>query len=92
MLFRRSGALARISLDEKDHPRIIAITDIQLRRILARLAHSVKGTEQGLVATAPPTDLVKDILALGEWTFPTLEGIIQSPAMRLDGTVFNEPG
>ena len=37
-------------------------------------------------------DLVKDILALGEWDFPALEGIIQAPAMRQDGTVFNEPG
>jgi hypothetical protein len=37
-------------------------------------------------------DLVKDILALGEWNFPALEGIIQAPAMRQDGTVFNKPG
>ena len=66
-LFRRSGSLARISLDEKDHPRIETITDIQLRGILARRAYFLKETEKGLVATAPPMDLVKDILALGEW-------------------------
>ena len=59
---------------------------------MARCAHFLKETEKGLVATAPPMDLVKDILALGEWNFPALEGIIQAPAMRLDGTVLNEPG
>jgi hypothetical protein len=91
-LFRRSGALARISLDEKDHPRIIALTDIQLWGILARHAHFVKETEQGLVATAPPMDLVKDILSLGEWNFPGLEGIIQAPALRPDGSVLSEAG
>ncbi len=92
-LFRRSGTLARISLDEKDHPRIIALTDIQLRGILARHAHFLKETEQGLVAAAPPLDLVKDILALGEWpSFPALEGIIQAPAIRPDGTVLSEAG
>ena len=78
-LFRRSGALVRISLDEKDHPGSYALNDIQLRGILARHAHFLKETEQGLVATAPPMDLVKDILALGEWSFPALEGIVQSP-------------
>ena len=73
-LFRRSGSLTRISLDEKDHPRIETLSDAQLRGILARCAHFLKETEKGLVATAPPMDLVKDILALGEWTFPALGG------------------
>lgn len=91
-LFRRSGSLARISLDEKDHPRIETVSDVQLRGILARCARFLKETEKGPVATAPPMDLVKDILALGEWNFPALEGIIQAPAMRLDGTVLNQPG
>lgn len=91
-LFRRSGSLARISLDEKDHPRIEAINDNQLRGILARCAYFLKETEKRMVPTAPPMDLVKDILALGEWGFPPLEGIIQAPALRLDGTVLNVPG
>ena len=45
-----------------------------------------------MVATAPPKDLAKDILALGEWTFPPLEGIIQPPTLRPDGSVFSDPG
>lgn len=91
-LFRRSGGLVRISLDEKDHPHIESINDIQLRGILARCAYFWKETDKGRVATAPPLDLVKDILALGEWTFPPLEGIVQAPTLRPDGTVFSDPG
>lgn len=91
-LFRRSGTLARISSDEKQNPRIETINDNQLRGILARCAHFLKETEKGMVATSPPMDLVKDILALGDWNFPPLEGIIQVPALRLDGTVLNQPG
>jgi hypothetical protein len=91
-LFRRSGSLVRISVDEKEHPRIETLGDTQLRSRLARVAHFLKKTDEGMVPTAPPMDLVKDILALGEWNFPALEGIIQAPAMRQDGTVFNKPG
>lgn len=92
VLFRRSGTLARISSDEKQNPRIETINDNQLRGILARCAHFLKETEKGMVPTSPPMDLVKDILALGNWNFPPLEGIIQAPAMRPDGTVLNQPG
>jgi len=91
-LFRRAGGLVRISRDEKNHPKIINLTDVQLRGMIARSASFFKETEKGLVATAPPMDTVKDILALGEWSFPALEGLVQAPVMRPDGTVFTEPG
>ncbi len=92
VLFRRFGSLARISLDEKAHPRIEIINDIQLRGVLARCAYFWKETDKGRVATAPPLDLVKDILGLGEWSFPPLEGIVQAPTLRPDGSVFSDPG
>jgi hypothetical protein len=91
-LFRRFGNLVRISLDEKAHPHIEIINDIQLRGILARCAYFWKETDKGKVATVPPLDLVKDILGLGEWSFPPLEGIVQAPTLRPDGSVFNDPG
>ncbi len=91
-LFRRSGNLVRISLNERDHPRIETINDVHLRGKLARCAYFFKETDKGMVATAPPKDLAKDILALGEWTFPPLEGIIQAPTLRPDGSVFSDPG
>jgi hypothetical protein len=39
-------------------------------------------------------DVVKDILAIPpiEWEFPPLQGIIESPALREDGTLITSPG
>jgi hypothetical protein len=91
-LFVRSGSLARVSLDEKDTPRIVALNDVQLRGMLARHAFFFKDTENGPVPTSPPLDVVKDILHLGEWPFPALEGIVQSPVLRPDGSILVEPG
>jgi hypothetical protein len=91
-LFRRSGSLVRVSLDEKNTPKIISLNDAHLRGILARRAFFLKDTDKGPVPTSPPLDVVKDILHLGEWTFPTLEGIVQAPVMRPDGTILVEPG
>jgi hypothetical protein len=38
--------------------------------------------------------MVKDLLALPplEWGFPALQGIIEAPALRTNGTVIAEPG
>ena len=60
-VFRRSGNLVKISKDEKDYPKISILGDMQLRGILARVAHFLKETENGPVPTSPPMDLVKDI-------------------------------
>ena len=91
-LFRRSGSLVRIFLDEKNTSKIIALNDVQLRGVLARHARFMRETEAGSFPTSPPIDAVKDILHLGDWTFPALEGIVQSPVMRPDGTILLEPG
>lgn len=40
----------------------------------------------------PHKDVVKNILAVGEWPFPALQGIVEAPALRADGTVLTEPG
>jgi hypothetical protein len=91
-LFRRSGNLVRIFQDEKNTPKIIALNDVQLRGVLARHALFMRETKAGSFPTSPPMDAVKDILHLGDWTFPALEGIVQSPVLRPDGTILVEPG
>ena len=39
-------------------------------------------------------DMVKDLLAMPptEWGFPALQGIIEAPALREDGTIITTPG
>ena len=47
--------------------------------------------KSGFVNCFPHKDVVKNILALGE-VVPALQGIVEAPALRPDGTVLMEPG
>ena len=92
-IFRRSGALTRISLDEKQRPYTEVLGESAFRGCLARSCNFVRITVKGdRVAVPPPLDVVRDCLSLGEWQFPALLGITEAPLIRPDGTVMNKPG
>jgi len=92
-IFRRSGALTRVSLDEKQMPYTEALGESAFRGCLARSCNFVRITVKGdRVAVPPPLDVVRDCLSLGEWQFPSLLGITETPVIRPDGTVMNKPG
>jgi hypothetical protein len=40
----------------------------------------------------PPKEVIEMLLDLGQWSFPTVVGIINSPTMRSDGSLITEPG
>jgi hypothetical protein len=40
----------------------------------------------------PPTDVIETLLFRGDWDFPTVVGIINTPTMRPDGSLLLEPG
>jgi len=40
----------------------------------------------------PPNDVIDTLLELGHWGFHTVKGIINSPTMRRDGSLIEEPG
>jgi hypothetical protein len=40
----------------------------------------------------PPVWTAKGILARGAWSFPELEGVIETPTIRADGSILDEPG
>ncbi len=91
-IFVRSGALARIVEDESGTPRIQTLTDDHLRGRMARVADFVRVTESGKTLVNPPDVVVKDVQALGSWPLPTLEGLVESPILRPDGSICDEPG
>src|SRR5439155_21573586 len=42
---------------------------------------------------SPPIDIVRDVLALGAWpSLPPLEGLVEVPVLRPDGSVLTTPG
>jgi hypothetical protein len=92
-IFRRSGMLVRINLDEKGNPYVENLNESAFRGCLARACNFLRdGAKNEPVAISPPLDVVRDCISLGEWAFPPLLGITETPVMRPDGTVMTQPG
>lgn len=55
--------------------------------------YETKG-EEIWIACLPCNDAIKDILALApaEWRFPPLQGVIETPCLRADGTIVQQAG
>jgi hypothetical protein len=92
VVFVRGGALARIRKDEGERPIIEQLGEASLRGILARAAYFARVTDKSAQHVAPPKEIVQDVLALGSWPLPPLEGITETPVLRADGTVLTTPG
>jgi putative DNA primase/helicase len=75
--------------------RLRPVTDDMMRDQLSRVARWERydGRAKKLVATDPPKDVAKTILARdGDWRFRCLAGVITTPTLRPDGSVLAEPG
>jgi putative DNA primase/helicase len=71
------------------------VTPVYLRDLLSRHAvwQSYVVRESKTVTRDPPMDIAKTILGRsGEWSFPTVNGVISTPTMRPDGSLITEPG
>ena len=95
-LFVRGHKLVRVTEDKAAGPLIEEFNVDMMTGRLARDAdfYTEQLTLLRLIRTTakPPTIMVRDILALGEWPFPRLDGIIECPTLRPDGTVLEQPG
>jgi hypothetical protein len=74
---------------------------VYMRDILGRHATWVKrsesvkveGGDKKVAAVNPPTEVAATILArAGDWTLPTISGVITTPTMRADGSLLTEQG
>ncbi|OGN72017.1 MAG: hypothetical protein A2X25_12780 [Chloroflexi bacterium GWB2_49_20] len=96
LIFIRSGFLSRIRTDEIQTSFIEPLSDVALRGRLARIANFY--SERTYKKTTfkdpvpPPYEIVRDILSLGAWPFPRIEGLIETPTIRPDGSLLNDPG
>jgi hypothetical protein len=94
-IFVRAGRLVCIHKEETGRHIIADVNDRMLRNRLTRAADFYEvSKKEGFTNCPPPMDVVKDILAMPpiEWGFPALQGIIEAPALREDGTIITEPG
>jgi hypothetical protein len=93
-LFARDGKAVRVTEDESGRHVMTEALDRILRNRLTRSADFYEVRSKDIQNCAPPMDVVTDILAMPpiEWGFPPLQGIIESPALREDGTLITVPG
>lgn len=95
-LFSRGGELVRVRKDEVGKTLIDAVDENILRGRMDTCAnfYTAKENDSGTIFTpcSPPLDVARNVIALGEWQFPRLVGVIECPALRPDGTVIMTPG
>lgn len=104
-IYQRSDSLVRVvrlvvGVDEEGIGRdsgamiLRPATKPWLREQFARVAKWERPGKKGaMVRTDPPPDAASAYLdRVGEWNLRFLQGITQSPTMRADGTILQEPG
>jgi len=88
--------IASLADDEGRDSGALILKDVEtpwLREQFARTARWIKPTKDGFTRKDPPSDAATAYLArVGDWKLRFLQGITQSPTMRADGAVLQEPG
>ena len=96
-IFVRGNQLVRLLND--NGLKFDILDESALRGLLARSSGFVRYEGQDdddkpmYVKVPPPINVVKDILSLGSWpNIPPIEGIIETPSIRPDGSILDLPG
>ena len=89
---RWAGTLARVKVDEQGRPVTEPYDKDALRNQMSLVADYYQAHKDQLVDRYPPRELAADILALHEWPFPTLHAVVESPTLRPDGSILDQPG
>ena len=88
-LFVRGNHLVRLHDATRQHgPVIVMLGEHELRGALARAADF----ESDGHPVSPPIDVVRDVLALGKWSFPRLERVVEAPVLRPNGSILSAVG
>lgn len=103
-VFQRGGELVRVvrldASEDSDGVRrdrgatiIVPANEHALAQKLARRAKFVRVNSKGEARPADvPIDFTRHLARKGEWTLPTLAGVVNCPTMRRDGSILQTPG
>jgi len=89
-LFRRSGGVARLVLD--DGARIELADEATTYGFLARAADWVRVTEDAVVSVSPVRDVARDMLAYPDSSLGPLDSVVSAPVFGASGKLITEPG
>jgi hypothetical protein len=73
-------------------PVIVPVSHARLLAMLDAAAVWVKQRRGKLAPSLPPALIATQVQALLEWPVPYLEGVVESPTLRPDGSVLSVPG
>lgn len=98
-IFRRGGCLVQLARDEvkakgiirpPESPTIQPLARARLRELMSDSAWWLDGKGKPV---HPPTWAVEALMARGSWPeIAPLEGVVESPVLKPDGTVLDRPG
>jgi hypothetical protein len=92
-VYRFGQTLARVRVDETGRPIIEPLDVPMLTNRLNEVADFHAYNQDGKQRHVLPSDkLVKAVLADGDWDLPVLEGVVETPTIRPDGTMTSTPG
>jgi putative DNA primase/helicase len=69
---------------------VLRLSDVVARHAVAFQKYDGRGRRW--VPVDPPGDVIATLLTRGDWEFPTVTGIINTPTMRPDGSLLTRPG
>jgi len=92
-LFTRGGELVRVAYDEHEHMYYLhRVTESALVGEMARSAMYTKIQKDKTVEIDPPLRIAKDILSLPSLPFLPIGGLVETPVVRPDGSIFCQEG
>ncbi|MEE8105712.1 MAG: toprim domain-containing protein, partial [Planctomycetota bacterium] len=99
-MYQRAGSIVRVQRERTPKhllrppaaPHVVLLPADALFEALALVANWYGETNAGRKRVHPPKWAVNVLLARGHWTFPWLEGIIETPTIRRDGSIVDQPG
>ena len=96
-IFSRQGSIVRLTIDERGRPHITPHTADSLKDTLSRVCDFFetrkKGGETIDTAVYPPVDVVRALLAKGDWQgLPPLVGVTETPVLHQDGSLHTVSG
>jgi hypothetical protein len=91
-LFVREGKIVRVTRNEKGRPKIQYVDVDILRGCMTRSATFVKLSGRQYANVAPPQEVVRDVLSMSATAFPPIDGIVETPIVRRDGTIASTAG
>jgi DNA polymerase-1 len=94
VLFVQANRLVRVRRDNQGQVWCEPLTELHLRRRLTQVADVVAASQDGeqFWHVFPSLSVLRDVLAMDTWPFPPLDGLVETPILRPDGSLLSAPG